>query len=87
VAVSSVIFGVNQLTGLVAGARERDHRVADLLSVSAAEQGDARYSAAWSHLEGAEKLVGAPGVIDKFAGGSDQNGARNRAPRRVAARR
>jgi len=76
VAVFSVMFGINQLTGLVAEARQRDHGVADLLAVSAAEQGAARYSAAWGHLEEAAKLVGAPGIIARFVGGSAQAGGR-----------
>jgi hypothetical protein len=78
VAVFSVIFGINQLTGLVAEARARDHRVTELLAVSAAEQGAARYSAAWSHLDEAAKLVGAPGIIARFVGGSAPNGERIR---------
>lgn len=78
VAVLSVIFGINQLTGLVAEARARDHRVSELLAVSAAEQGAARYSAAWSHLTEAEKLVGAQGIIARFVGGSARTGGRIR---------
>src|SRR6266705_4164538 len=73
VAIFSVIFGANQLTGLVTEERERDRHVAELITISAAEQRTAQYSAARSHLEDAQRQVDPKGIIAQLVGRADRN--------------
>jgi hypothetical protein len=74
-AILSIIFGVNQATSLFSAERERDRHVAELITVSASEQRAGEYSAAWSHLEEAAKLVDATGIIAQWVGNVEKNRA------------
>jgi tetratricopeptide (TPR) repeat protein len=55
-AVLSLIFGLNQLVGLVSGSRAKNRRVAELLSTGRTQQEARDYAAAWKSFEEADRM-------------------------------
>lgn len=55
-AVLSLIFGLNQLIGLISGSHARNRRVAELLSTGRTQQAAHDYAAAWKSFEEADRV-------------------------------
>jgi Tfp pilus assembly protein PilF len=56
-AVLSLIFGLQQLVGLISAHRERDRQVKELLQTSEIQERGRDYAAAWKSLEEAERVA------------------------------
>jgi len=56
-AVLSLVFGLNQLVGLVSSHRQRDLKVKELLKTSEMQEQARDYAAAWSGVEEADRLT------------------------------
>lgn len=69
--ILSLIFGLYQLTNLVAGVRERQRRVAELLNVETAQRSAGDFARAWSTLQEAARLADEGGKLATIIGGSD----------------
>ncbi len=55
-AVLSLIFGLNQLVGLISGGHAKNRRVAELLSTGKTQQEARDYAAAWKSFEEADRV-------------------------------
>jgi hypothetical protein len=70
--VLSLIFGLYQLTNLMAGVRERQGRVTELLAVEASQRTAGDFARAWATLQEAAKLADEGGKLATIVGRLDE---------------
>jgi tetratricopeptide (TPR) repeat protein len=76
--VLSLIFGLYQLTNLMAGVRERQRRVAESLAVETSQQAAGDFARAWATLQDAAKLADEGGKLATIMGRLDETRQRVR---------
>jgi hypothetical protein len=69
--ILSLIFGLYQLTNLMAGVRERQRRVTELLNVETAQRSAGDFARAWATLQEAAKLADEGGKLATIMGRLD----------------
>ena len=69
--ILSLIFGLYQLTNLMAGVRERQRRVTELLNVETAQQTAGDFARAWTTLQEAARLADEGGKLATIMGRLD----------------
>lgn len=69
--VLSLIFALYQLTNLMAGVRERQRRVAELLNVETSQRAAGDFARAWATLQDAAKLADEGGKLATIMGRLD----------------
>lgn len=70
--ILSLIFGLYQLTNLMAGVRDRQRRVAEALEVESSQQAAGDFARAWATLQEAAKLADEGGKLATIIGRLDE---------------